>query len=181
MRLRSAIVTGVSAIALSVAFAAPAAAQEHKGDVAFSYSVLHDSDIEETFPKGWSVAVNHHLTSLFGVVGEVGGNYKTMDVLGSDLSMSVHSFLGGLRVRKDSGSMVPFAQVLAGLARGSVSYLGESEDGSDFAMQPGAGVDFRVSERFGVRVQGDYRIITGDDTTNEFRFAVGGVLGFGSR
>lgn len=181
MRLRSAFVTGVCTLAASFAFVAPAAAQEHKGDVAFSYSVLHDSEIEETFPKGWSAAVSQHLNSLFSVVGEVGGNYKSIDVFGEDLNMSVHSFMGGLRARTESGSMVPFAQVLAGVARAKVSFLGESEDGSDFAIQPGGGVDFRVTERFGVRVQGDYRIITGEESVNEFRFAVGGVLGFGSR
>jgi len=166
---------------MSALSSAPAAAQEHKGDVAFSYSVLHDSDVEETFPKGWSVAVNGHLNSLLGVVGEIGGNYKTMDVFGSDLSMSVHSFLGGVRVRRDAGTMVPFAQVLAGVARANVSWLGEDDDATEFAMQPGGGVDFRLTERFGLRVQGDYRIITGEETANEFRFAVGGVLGFGSR
>ncbi|HEV3485535.1 MAG TPA: outer membrane beta-barrel protein [Vicinamibacterales bacterium] len=181
MRLRSALVTGACAFAASVIFTSPAAAQEHKGDVAFSYSILHDSDLEETLPKGWSVAVNSNLNSTFGIVGEVGGNYKTMDVFGSDLSMSVHSFLGGVRARREAGTMAPFAQVLAGMARASASYLGESEDATEFAIQPGGGVDFRVTERFGLRVQGDYRIITGDETTNEFRFAVGGVLGFGSR
>ncbi len=181
MRLRSAFVTGVSALVCSFALASPAAAQEEKGDVAFSYSLLHDSDIEETFPAGWSLAVNGHLNPVFSLVGEVGGNYKTMDLLGSDLNMSVHAFMGGIRFRNDRGKLVPFAQVLAGMARASASYLGESENSSEFAIQPGGGVDFRVSERFGVRVQGDYRMINGEDSWNEFRFAVGGVLGFGSR
>jgi hypothetical protein len=180
VRLRS-VVTGVSALVLSFAVAAPAAAQEHKGDVAFGYSLMHDSELEETFPMGWSFAVNGNLNDMFSVVGEIGGNYKTIDAFGSDLNVSVHTFMGGPRFRNERGKVVPFAQVLAGMARGSVEYLGESENGTDFAIQPGGGVDVRVTDRFGVRVQGDYRIITGEETVNEFRFAVGGVLGFGSR
>jgi opacity protein-like surface antigen len=181
VRLRSALVTGVSAVLFSFVVAAPVAAQDHKGDVAFSYSILHDSDVEETFPTGWSLAVNSNLNDKWGLVGEVGGNYKTIDVFGSDMSLKVHSYLGGVRLRSDKAKYVPFAQLLAGMARGSVSFLGEEEDSSDFAIQPGAGVDFRVTDRFGVRVQGDYRIITSEESVNEFRFSVGGVLGWGSR
>ena len=180
MRLRS-VVTGVSALILSFAVAAPAAGQEHKADVAFGYSLMHDSDLEETFPMGWSFAVNGNLNDRFGVVGEIGGHYKTIEFLGADLSASVHTFMGGPRFRKQSGKVVPFAQVLAGMARGSVSYLEESEHGTDFAIQPGGGVDVPVTDRFGIRLQGDYRIITGEESVNEFRFVVGGVIGFGSR
>lgn len=181
MRLRSALVTGVWVTAVSVVFAAPAAAQDPAGDVAFSYALMHDSDIEETFPTGWSVAVNGNVSSIFGIVGEVGGHYKTIDLLGSDLSVSVHTFMGGVRFRKEDSKMVPFAQVLAGMARAGASFLGASEDATEFAVQPGGGVDVRLTERFGIRVQGDYRIITSDEHINEFRFAIGGVLGFGSR
>lgn len=181
MHLRSALVVGTFAVLSSFAAASPVAAQDQKGDVAFSYSILHDSDIEETFPTGWSFAVNGNLNDVFGIVGEAGGNYKTIDVFGSDVNLRVHTFMGGLRLRTESGKAVPFAQVLAGMARGSYSFLGESDDSTEFAVQPGGGVDFRVTDRFGVRVQGDYRIIGGEESTNEFRFSVGGVLGFGSR
>jgi opacity protein-like surface antigen len=76
---------------------------------------------------------------------------------------------------------VPFAQVLVGLARASYSVLGEGDSESEFAWQPGGGVDFPVNDRFAVRVQGDYRIINSEESVKEFRFSVGGVLGFGSR
>jgi opacity protein-like surface antigen len=166
---------------LSFAVAAPASAQEQKGDVAFGYSLIHDSELEETFPMGWAFAANGNLNDMFSVVGEIGGNYKTVDVFGTDFSFRVHSFMGGMRFRNDQGKAVPFAQVVLGLARLNASFLGESESSNEFAIQPGGGVDFRVTDRFAVRVQGDYRIITGEDSWNEFRFGVGGVLGFGSR
>ena len=181
MRLRSAVVTGVSSVLLALLAAAPVAAQDRKGDVAFSYSILHDNDLEETFPTGWAFAVNSNLNEIFGVVGEIGGNYKTMDIFGTDVDLSVHTFMGGPRFRSERGKIVPFAQVLLGLARGSYSVLGESDSETDFAWQPGGGVDFAVTDRFAVRVQGDYRIINSEESVNEFRFSVGGVLGFGSR
>jgi hypothetical protein len=163
-----------------MAFAAPACAQQSQGgDVAFSYAILRDFEIDQTFPTGWLVAVNGNVSRAFGVVGEVGGNYKTIQVLGTDLNLSVHTFLAGVRLRNESRGAVPFAQFLVGAARGSAGLLGESGSVTHFAFQPGGGVDIRITDRFGIRAQGDVRVITGDTTTTEFRFAAGAVVGFG--
>lgn len=166
---------------LSIVCSAPANAQEQKGDVAFSYSLLHDSEMDQTFPAGWSVAANGNLNSIFGIVGEVGGHYKSIDVFDSDLTLSLHTFMGGVRLRKEATGVVPFAQLLLGAARIGASYEGEGDHVTEFALQPGGGVDFRLTESFGIRVQGDYRMVGDDEDerTNEFRFAVGAVLGFG--
>lgn len=158
----------------------PVMAQDKKGDVAFSYSVMRDQDLEETFPVGWVVAGAFNLNQWLGVVGEIGGNYKTLDTGLVDIDLSVHTFLGGARFGgRGSTSINPFGQVLVGLGRASGGAAGVSASDTGVVIQPGVGLDFSLTNRLGVRVQGDYRAIRNDgETTNEFRFAGGVVFVF---
>ena len=157
-------------------------AQERTGDVAISYSVLRDYDLKETFTKGWVFSAAGHIGRVVSLVGEVGGNYRTLTFGDSNVDLSMHTFLGGIRVRREHRAATPFVQVLAGMARAAGSSEGASESDSAFALQPGGGVDFRVTDRFAVRVQGDYRYIAeGRAQLHEFRAAAGLVFGLGSR
>jgi hypothetical protein len=98
--LRTKLILGV-AVGLIAMFSAatPIYAQERAGDVAVGYSILHDSDAGETFPMGWLFAGGVNVGSNVALVGEAGGNYKTVSVLGTDVNLRVHSFLGGVRVQ----------------------------------------------------------------------------------
>jgi len=173
------------AAAIVLGAATTAAAQDQpRADIAVSYSFLNDSDLDETFKWGWVGAATVHATDWLALVGEVGGNYRTLEAFDIEIDLSVHSFLGGARFGAPLGKVTPFGQILLGQARASVSAgaLDESESVSGFAFQPGAGVDIALGRRTALRVQGDYRAISDDgDTSSEFRFAVGVAFGFGSR
>lgn len=159
--------------------AAPVAAQERAGDVAFGYSILHDSELEETFPMGWLVAGGTNLDNNFALVGEAGGNYKSVDVLGTDVNFRVHTFLGGIRVQERRTKVMPFGQFQVGLARMSASVLGEGDRSNGFAIQPGGGVEIALGSSMGARLQADYRMIRSDgETGNEFRVGFGLVFAF---
>jgi hypothetical protein len=174
-----AIVGFVFCLTAILCVATRASAQESAGDVAFSYSILHDSEVEETFPMGWLVAGGANLGSHFAALGEVGGNYKSVDLLGTDVNLRVHSFLGGLRVHNRTPRVMPFGQVLVGVAHFGASVLGEGESSNGFAIQPGGGVDIPLTSSLGARLQGDFRMIRSEgETTNEFRFGFGIVFGF---
>jgi hypothetical protein len=180
VRLRIKAILGV-VLGLTAIFgvATPVFAQESAGDVAIGYSILHDSDAEETFPMGWLFAGGVNLGSNVALVGEAGGNYKTVSVLGTDVNLRVHSFLGGVRVQNRRPKAMPFGQVLVGLAHMGASALGEGDSSNGFAIQPGGGVDIPLSSSLGARVQGDYRMIRSDgETGNEFRFGFSLVFAF---
>ncbi len=179
--MRTKAIVGVALCLTAIlGVAAPASAQESAGDVGFSYSILHDSEAEETFPMGWLFAGAANLGRNVAVIGEVGGNYKSVDVLGTDVNLRVHSFLGGIRVHNRTPKVMPFGQVLIGLAHMGASVLGEGESANGFAIQPGGGVDIPLTSSLGARIQGDYRIIRSEgETGNEFRVGFGIVLGFG--
>jgi len=75
-----------------------------------------------------------------------------------------YGFLAGVRASGSPGrSVIPFVQVLAGVARASYRLYGlESSDvvgsGSVFTIQPGVGVDVRVSRALAIRASIDARV-----------------------
>ncbi len=153
------------------------------------------------FPAGWyfSGAVNPY--RWFGVVGEASGSHKNhFDVNFDGLRFSndaqVYTFMGGPRFFRKVGRVVPFAQVLAGVAhmrlktRFSDPFIpgvDSIEDSvTDFALQPGGGVTVLLTEHVGARVAADYRTIIdfdedGNDYTNEVRVIAGFTLHWGGR
>ncbi len=178
--------------ALLLAQPAPVAAQAQaasKGDVALSYSILRDGFRDGvTLPTGWVVAVAARLCPRMSAVGEVGGNYKTENVLGTNVRLNIYSYQGGIRYgpcanRKYS----PFGQLLAGAARatGTPSSPALLSDGlfivskTGFSVQPGVGVDIKMFQKINARVQADYRYIRSQgQNASQLRFAFGAAFGF---
>jgi hypothetical protein len=173
-------------VALALFTARPAFAQGQdtfQGDLAISYSVLHDS-APQTFPSGFILALTGDVNKMLRIVAEFGGNYKTVNVAtATNISLQVITYQGGLRFASGGKAMLkPFVQFLAGGARSTDTVLGSGSSGSSngFAVQPGGGVDFRVADRFDGRIQVDYRAIrSGGATAREFRVGVGFVIPFG--
>ena len=83
-------------------------------------------------------------------------------------------------VRRSRG-VTPFVHALVGALHIRSSYMGDSGSGTEFAIQPGAGADFWVGRRLGIRVGADYRRTIAEDASNQVRFHAGLVLAFGRR
>src|SRR5262245_7389866 len=65
-----------------VVVSAPAYAQEAPSfDVSGGYSFVRDQEIEENL-HGWVGSVTGYFSPAFGITGELGGNYKTLQLLG---------------------------------------------------------------------------------------------------
>lgn len=166
----------LSALAVAIAgLPATASAQTQSGEIAGGYAYLHDSELN--FPTGWVFAATGNLTPIIGIVGEVGGNYGTLDVL----NLRTHSFLGGVRFRAPNASGVtPFAQLLGGTTLLGASAEAASDSRFVYSVQPGGGVDIALTPNARVRLQGDYRYNRREGVGfNQFRFATGVVYGFG--
>jgi opacity protein-like surface antigen len=106
--------------------------------------------------------------------------------------LKVHEFLGGIRLSaRGNPSFVPFVQVLAGGINGAVEVsastsipgqppiaFNEEDSGTNFGLEIGGGVNFSVTDAFGLRVGADYlRAFEDDAGANAFRFIVGIVIG----
>ena len=167
-------------IALLTMFAAvPSYAQTTtpSWDFSAAYSFLRDQDLEENF-NGWLISGGANLNPLFSVVGELGGNYKSFDQGPVDVKLSLYSFMFGPRIQaRDNASFTPYGQILFGAVRGSVEVADESDSETDFALQPGAGIDWWFQPNAGLRFGVDYRrIFTEGEGSNQFGIRVGIVL-----
>jgi hypothetical protein len=172
--------------------------------VSVGYAALKDKDVDGVFFRGWAASVGGALTRALEIVGEVGGNYKTLGSppgFDAEASVKIHTFMGGPRyVWRGKGGDRGFVQMLAGAARGSAAITAcgsipeefcglirnASVSRTFFSLQPGGGVDFGIARRTAIRLQADYRAIfpreEGEGTVvHEFRFGAGVVMGFGRR
>ncbi len=149
--------------------------------MAGGYTFLNNTNAAQTY-SGWAVSAGAVLDGTVGLVGEVASSYTTMNSLGIDVALTELSFLGGPKVVAHRvGAVTPFVQVLAGgvrLTGSAPTILGTiSLSDTNVAVQPGGGVDVRVSPRVGLRLQGDYRMlfVTGG-TSPRVRLLVGLVV-----
>ena len=184
-----------------LAVSVPVAAQttprtEISGGYQFvTFSVDEES---ESLPKGWYFDVAGNVSPMFGIVFQVGGNYKTFEesvTLGggtftATADLKVHEFLGGVRLSaRDNPKLVPYGQLLVGGINGSIELtttstipgvpaFSEEDSSTNFALVLGGGVNFGVAESVAIRFGVNYlRIFEEDAGSNVFGFHVGVVVG----
>lgn len=181
--------------------ALPMPAVEVSGGYVYMRDLSDDFTEKLNFPAGWYAAAAVNLNRWFGVVGEASGSYKsdfssTYETLTFTDSARVHTFMAGPRFAAKSGRLVPYAQFLVGAAHFRTSTM-YTEAGfstprfvytdTQFALQPGGGLNVLVTEHLGVRVGADFRTIMdfveGEDPefTNEFRVLTGFTFNWGAR
>jgi opacity protein-like surface antigen len=194
-RLRASVIAALAGLLLGIP--QPARAQNNAGEVSAGWRVLHFED--QTFSRGWYADVLGSLTDSLGVVGEVSGQYKTIDetrvVAGIPVSASadlrIHSFMGGIRLSaRQNPQIVPFGQALFGLVHGSAKVEGsttvagrtvtvdESESDSEPAFELGGGVNVGLTNTLGLQFAASYFRVIEEDASNSVRFSVGVVFPF---
>jgi hypothetical protein len=150
------------------------------------------------FPAGWYVSGAVNPNRWLGLVGEVTGSYKnnlqaaTFEGLRFSNKLRLYTVMGGPRFFHKVGRVVPFAQVLTGIAHGRMETTLPMEMGAtkisdtftDFALQPGGGATVYLTRHVGVRMAADYRVIvdfveSGENYLNEFRVTAGFTLQWG--
>jgi len=175
-----------------VGFAAPAAAQDTpKAEISVGYNHLtaksSGDDEWEKFAKGWYADVAGNISDTLSIVGQVTGNYHTIEDLDGDFKLNVHSFMAGIR-GSSPGRVRGFGQVLVGGVRLNAPDFEDASE-TDFGIQLGGGVNILGSGGVGLRLGLDYLrimakdaglILDGDDV-NGFRFTAGVTFGIGSR
>ncbi len=144
---------------------------------------------------GWHASVTENVNKWFGGEAEFTGTYAqpslTDPILGTvKLKTSAYSFLFGPRFTfRRLPRLTPFAHVLIGGVNFRVSTPlapGITESQTEFALKVGGGLDFKLSERFALRiVQADY-VRThfsdfDDDRQNNLNFSTGIVFRFGKK
>lgn len=178
---------GMMVALLLVVVSGPAMAQVTPAvEIGLGYAFLRDDEIDEDFPLGWYADIAGNITNSLGLVGEIGGSYKTLESgIGDetlDVKLSVHTAMGGLRLSHRGDGANFYLQVLAGAARATVTFLDESDSITDFALQPGVGLEFGTGGSVGFRIGVDYRRIFSEvEGINQWRATAGFVIRAGER
>jgi hypothetical protein len=151
-------------------------------EVSAGYAFVHDPKNQESLRKGWTASAGLTLTDSLAAVADVGGNYRTISAFGSDVRISVHAAMAGLRASGRIGRLTEFGQVLAGVVCGSGSSFGFSSTTCAFGLQPGMGFDWPLGDALAARAEMDIRFIhnqqAGNDAGHEYRFVAGLVYRF---
>jgi hypothetical protein len=179
MSLRHLVLTAAVVLAVPVAAGAQAAGSESKGDVCAGYSYLRSGDASL---HGGLVALGWKISGPLALVAEASSHRATVD--GEDVTST--ALFGGGRFAFGGGSLRPFVQALAGVARTrrgiSLFDVDITTKSTGFGGVAGAGLDFALGTRWAVRLQGDYRVAKEEsETTSDPRASVGAVYRFGSR
>jgi hypothetical protein len=153
----------------------PAAAQARAVEVFGGYTFVHDAKNDVSLPIGWLAGGALQITGWLSAVADVSGGYNTEEAFGGELQMRAHGVFGGGRAAARLGRVTEFAQLLAGVVRGSGTAFGFTDTTNAFAVQPGVGVDYPLGRRLAARGQLDVRFIrnqpNGNEAGYEYRFS----------
>jgi hypothetical protein len=167
-------------VAVILFAAATSQAQETPGaEVSASYSYLRFGVSNGVNQNGASISVAGNLNHWLGITGDFGGYHKSQ----AGVTFNTYTYLGGPRFsHRKSSRVTPFAQVLVGGARGSLTGFGGSGSGNGFAYSAGAGVDLGLTKHLALRPQLDYMGMRfSGNTVNTVRGSFGIVFRFGNR
>jgi opacity protein-like surface antigen len=155
----AAMIRRAALVVLLVTACAPASAQTRSIEIFGGYSLVDDTKAETVLPAGWSAGAALTLTPWFAAVGDTAGHYTTVQTFDANVRLTTHAVMGGGRAFARVGRLTEFAQILAGVVRGSGSVFGATETNTVFAYQPGAGVDYPLTDRLAARAQLDVRVV----------------------
>src|SRR5204863_8905245 len=131
---------------------------------------------------GWMAGASVALTDWLAAVVDAGGSYKTISSFGSEVHVSVHTVMGGVRASAGVGKVTEFGQVLVGIVRGSGTAFGFASTSHAFGLQPGIGFEIPLNQTFAGRAELDVRFIhsqpNGNNAAYEYRFVAGIVYRF---
>lgn len=158
---------------------AAAASDDPRLELSAGYSYLRS---DERNRHGWIGSGALNLSERLGVEAELAGHYASADAV----ALRSHSFLAGPRYVPFRRMLTPFVHVLAGAVRTSQGFdllgVSVSESQTHVGGVAGAGVDFRINDRLGARVQADLRVVRADGkTASDPRASAGVVFRFGDR
>ena len=152
-----------------------AAQHVEERQIAAGYTSMTDVTDHVTFPAGWFIGAAVRFNSWLSVAMDVDGQYKTIKFIDSDIHLASYAPTAGVRASGQLGKFVEFAQVLAGGVQSRGTLFGSTQVKWHGVVQPGAGVDYPLNERWAIRGEFDARIMS---SGHELRIATGVVRTF---
>jgi hypothetical protein len=129
--------------------------------------------------NGGHVSASYPLWRSLSLVGDLSGHYGSF--AGADLSQ--YELLAGVRRYWHSNRIRPFAEVLAGGVRHEATVAASdatlTSTGTDLALCPGFGADYRLTRTWAARAVFDLLLVRGGGWEADPRLSLGAVYRFG--
>jgi len=180
----------VSLLAVLSLLGATAQAQDTpKVDIFAGYSYVRENPSTagaSSFSlNGGSASFAYNANSWLSGVADFGA-YHDGNILNTGTSGTLSTYLFGPRVSyRHYGRITPFGEVLFGVAHAGASIAGTTASDNSFAMSLGAGVDYKLTDRFAIRpIKVDYLMSrfsetgNGGNTQDNLRVSTGIVFRF---
>ena len=165
----------LSLIVVAGLLSVPLLAQDYpKAEIFGGYQFVHS---EGENLNGWNASLTGNFNKVFGLTGDFGGAYKTID----GVDFKVYTYTGGPVVNLNHGGVVnPFVHALAGGAHFVGSAAGNSASVNGFTMMYGGGADIKMSKLLALRGQVDwvYYHVSGASSSKNVRLSTGIVIRF---
>src|SRR5438093_756539 len=111
----AAMIRMLAMMLVMVTLARLAAAQDARQlEVSGGYSFVHDPNNHISLAAGWMAGAGVALTDWLAAVVDAGASSKTISSFGSEVHVSVHTVMGGVRASAGVGKATEFGQVLVG-------------------------------------------------------------------
>lgn len=174
----------MSRLVLALALVAPltaAAADVPKAELFGGYSYTKRTDFEtDSSLHGWQAGVDYGLGRSFGLELAVSGHYGSFGLADGGTAPDSHisrlTVLAGPRYAWRGERLTPYLHALAGVMHTTDSFdvfdVSVSESDSDLAAMFGAGLDIAFGRSWAVRLQGEYGMHTGTESTGDVRNTV---------
>ena len=171
--MRNFVKLGFMILALSLT---AAAADYPKGEFFGGYQYTHlEGGIDA---NGFNFAVTGNANHWFGVTGDLGASYATLD----GVSISTYTYTFGPKFSfRSNDRFTPFAHALFGGFHETAGFGGNSASANGFATLLGGGVDFKIAPRISARLpQFDWLLAhaQGSTSSKNVRLSMGLVVGF---
>ena len=137
-------------------------AQTPTFEISGAYQHLRTAD-DHRFPAGWDVMVGRNFGSVFAIVADVGGVYRSETAFGVTAKAAVYNVGAGPRATLRRSSFLLFGQVVGGVVIGRTTVSAEeasfSGSRSRSMLQPGAGATKLLGAGWGVTGEFGYRYV----------------------
>src|SRR5436189_2829744 len=121
----SAMIRMLAMMLVMVTLARLAAAQDARPlEVSGGYSFVHDPNNHISLAAGWMAGASVALTDWLAAVVDAGGSYKTISSFGSEVHVSVHTVMGGVRASAGVRKVIEFGPVVGGSVGGRRTGVG---------------------------------------------------------
>ena len=160
-----------------------------KAELFGGYSLMRaDFSVTEANMSGWNGSIAANVNKWVGLVADFSGHYETPTILGVDVNVQRHFFMGGPRLSfRKHEKVTPFVQALFGGVHDRAEVGGISTSDTAFALAVGTGLDLKVADWEPAKIafrlfQAEYVMTRfSDQTQNNIRVSFGFVFRFGKR